>query len=563
MKRKNKILLTTVFIIAILIIVTITSVNALPINDLAKDNWVLNHNSVTDEYYLTKNWTGTHTDGKEVHILSGDNVVINLNGKNLTNYEPSCEVISIAQGGTLTIRGAGNVSLVPTSTYCVIKNEGTLIIEDGIFETNLKENSIIENYGTLTIKGGTFQTTTSDVLTDKIHTVIFNDKKGTLNIEGGTFKTNTNNSVISNFGTLNISGGTVSSGMSLDTLKSSGATEYDHYLIENAGKVTISGEATITKPESVSAAIGNIPQNEGESVTGEINVKGGNLESSFNLIQTNGGTVNVESGKLTTKNEGHVVVNNGGTLNVSGGTLTAEQATDGAILVTSNEAKVNITGGDVKASNASQDIFVNEGLTPEVEVSEDVGRLGTVENEDEGIFKTTTGKQVIGKYSDIKFKFYVDNKEVSNIELEEGKVAKIKVVALLGDDILDSKLVLTSNSAKVATVKESADGYEVTAVSEGKTTLTVSLGKAIATLNLNVNAIVVPEDPDDEPEADDNTIIENAVTDNEVVDNTVANNEADDGVVPTGDYIVPVVAVLLIVIAANVVYFVRKRKINK
>ena len=186
---------------------------------------------------------------ESITIPAGKNITLDLNGKNITSNEES----AIINKGTLTVKGAGNVSASGDShaavanfpdamanlnggTYSsdkwyVIKNLGAMTIDgDVTIKMDNKDNtaSLIDNgwYGnsdkvagesvpatankaSLTIKSGNFQGKSGE----KSCSVVKNDDYGTLTIEGGTFDSTNNNgtsnaATILNWNTATISGGT-------------------------------------------------------------------------------------------------------------------------------------------------------------------------------------------------------------------------------------------------------------------------------------------------------------------------------------------------------------------
>ena len=250
MKTNLKILLMVLLFFFVVIIST--NVNAAYFSELSSGGVVTQESE--NHYKLNRNITGILDGGQDIFVQSGENITLDLNGKQVTNYTATDQVIKVEHGGTLTIKdsqGNAQVSLGDGSTYCVICNEGTLTIEGGTYTTDLNDNGIIENFGTLNINGGTFKL---DSETSK-HSVIYNES--VLNITNGTFSTNADHSVISNKGTLSMTGGSVTT----ERLNST------NYLIDNMKDLTIGGTATITKGASSAAAIGNIPLETNEKVT--------------------------------------------------------------------------------------------------------------------------------------------------------------------------------------------------------------------------------------------------------------------------------------------------------
>lgn len=215
---------------------------------------------------------------ESITIPAGKNITLDLNGKNITSDKES----AIINKGTLTVKGAGNVSASGDShaavanfpdamanlnggTYSsdkwyVIKNLGAMTIDgDVTIKMDNKDNtaSLIDNgwYGnsdnvagesvfatagkaSLTIKSGNFLGKSGE----KSCSVVKNDDYGTLTIEGGTFDSTNNNgtsnaATILNWNTATISGGTFKGRYPL----SNGAYNND----ADKGQLTVTGGYTI------------------------------------------------------------------------------------------------------------------------------------------------------------------------------------------------------------------------------------------------------------------------------------------------------------------------------
>ena len=457
---KKKLLMITLFSLVCFVALSFANnVKAASFSDLKEWGVVTEKNSV---YELTKECCGIQSKGQDIIVSANENIILDLKGHNLTNFTAGCEVIKVNKGGTLTIRDSENkavVSLGDNSTYCVISNHGTLTIEGGKYSTSIKDTGVVENFGTLNITGGEFSITSED----STHSVIYNDTNSSIDIIGGTFTTKSDHSVISNKGTIDMTGGSVTA----DRKKST------NYLIDNMNYIKIGGQASIINGASTAATIGNIPMEVGKEVTGTIEITGGTLTSENNLVTTNGGIVKISGGDLKTTGAGYAVVNNNGNLQVSDGNITSEKSTSGAIYV-SNEAKVNVTGGTISAPKSKYDIYVVNPDKATVEVSEETGRLAISEDvEGYGVFTTTSGKEISGKYSDITFKLYVSDEEITeDLELVIGEKSDIFAVAYLGDSELVDPVKLTSKDSKIVTFEDE----KIKGVAKGETTLTLQLG---------------------------------------------------------------------------------------
>ena len=471
---KKRILMVTLFSLACFVTLSFTNnVKAAFFSDL--ESWGVVTKDGENNYKLKEEHVGLGSEGKgqDIIVKSGENIIFDLNGKKLTNYTAGCEVIKVEQGGSLTIKDSSGknaeVSLGEGSTYCVISNRGTLTIEGGKYTTNLDNNGVVENFGTLNIKGGEFSLTS----TSSNHSTIFNEKDSILNITGGTFTTKSDHSVISNKGNLTMTGGSVSASRTSST----------NYLVDNMGILKIGGETSIKNGDSSAAAIGNIPMEANGPVTGTIEISGGKLESKYNLVTTNGGKVIITGGDLKTTEDGYAVVNNGGDLEVSNGNITAEKSSSGAIYV-SGEAKVNVTGGTISAPESNYDVYIVNPDKAKVEVAENSGRVA-IKNDVKGyaVFKTADGKEINGKYSDIKFIVKINDEEVKDyLELVIGEKSDISAKAYLKGYELVEQIKLTSKDSKIATFE---DG-KIKGVEKGETTLTLQLGDKTQDIKVTV-----------------------------------------------------------------------------
>ena len=547
MNKKIKILLAVVLFAMILLFTT--NVNAGSMNQLKGYFDVTQEGDVT-VYKLKENAALDIIVGIEDDPYNGspltpkaENVVIDLAGHKLTNYTTGCEVIQVYNGSTLTIKDSsegktGEITQKSgTTEQVLIRNNGTLNIENGKFST-IGENTkggVIENSGSLTINGGDFKL---EATNSKIST-INNNTKGTVTIKGGTFSTKSDHSVISNAGKLTLNGGEVSTEFTNPT----------NWLVDNMGDLTVTGDTKITKGASTSAAIGNLPNYKDAKIT----VSGGKLESESDLIRNYEGNVEISGGELTTNGNGNVVVNSSGNLTITGGNLTAKKA-DNAVYVGSN-SKVSIIGGKIEAPKGS--VYVEDPETTEIEVAKNVGTLETKEVEGYGVFTTKDGKEITGKYEDITFKVKVDEKEVSSIELIEGSKANLNLIAVLGDsqiELADSVLAEVED-AQFATFTNG----ELTALKVGETKLVLKLGEVSSIINVIVVA-TTPEQPEQPNKPEEQEQPEEPEQQEEQEQPEEENNDDNINTPSTGDYIIPVAIILVFVVVANVVYFIRKKQ---
>ena len=128
---------------------------------------------------------------ENITIGEGQNIILNLNGKTLTNKTGGS---TITNNGSLRIEGEGTV--VNNSKLPAIQNNGSLTIDGGTYISK-DTGAVIYNVGRATINAGTF-TTESD---DDNNALIVNcsDLNIGLSINGGTFKSR-NKPVLLNIG---------------------------------------------------------------------------------------------------------------------------------------------------------------------------------------------------------------------------------------------------------------------------------------------------------------------------------------------------------------------------
>lgn len=128
---------------------------------------------------------------ENITIGEGQNIILNLNGKTLTNRTTAS---TITNNGSLRIEGEGTV--VNNSKLPAIQNNGSLTIDGGTYISK-GIGAVIYNVGNATINVGMF-TTESD---DYNNALIVNE--GYLDIAGGTFRSR-NKPVLLNIGLTDI-----------------------------------------------------------------------------------------------------------------------------------------------------------------------------------------------------------------------------------------------------------------------------------------------------------------------------------------------------------------------
>ena len=159
---------------------------------------------ILDDFAITKS--------EQVSIGENKNIILNLNGKQITTY---CETGMIRNNGSLTITDEteSKTGKIISRGKEIIANAGDFKLENGIFECKTSGNSssyinVIQNTGELSINGGTITSTNEHI------NAIGNEGKGTITINGGTIiltSSSTKGINTNSTGTIEINGGTISS----------------------------------------------------------------------------------------------------------------------------------------------------------------------------------------------------------------------------------------------------------------------------------------------------------------------------------------------------------------
>lgn len=169
-------------------------------------------------YYVTMG-TNISTD---FIIQKGEEVVLDLNGYTLENFTLGCEAIKVLAGGKLTIvdsstEKTGTITQKDGSTYGVITNLGTLIIQGGNFITN-QNFYIVRNEADMIIEGGKFSSTGNTSMIGNIRStdeegneILENEVIPKLVINGGEFKAVSNVVINNQNSVVEINGGNLTS----------------------------------------------------------------------------------------------------------------------------------------------------------------------------------------------------------------------------------------------------------------------------------------------------------------------------------------------------------------
>ena len=127
-------------------------------------------------------------------------VTLDLNGKTLSNESPiwvdteeidKWSIISVREGGNLTITGNGTVHALKDDCYALdVVDGGKLVIESGTFIGNISAVYVIE--GTVEIKGGEYSIQQLSAYNDNRYTLncydtSYDDNIASFVVTGGTF----------------------------------------------------------------------------------------------------------------------------------------------------------------------------------------------------------------------------------------------------------------------------------------------------------------------------------------------------------------------------------------
>lgn len=275
-------------------------------------------------YYVTMG-TNISTD---FIIQKGEEVVLDLNGYTLENFTLGCEAIKVLAGGKLTIvdsstEKTGTITQKDGSTYGVITNLGTLIIQGGNFITN-QNFYIVRNEADMIIEGGKFSSTGNTSMIGNIRStdeegneILENEVIPKLVINGGEFKAVSNVVINNQNSVVEINGGNLTSekAYALDNLAT--ATVTNGTLISesySAIRMNVRGEE-IPKNLTLTISGGNFVSL--KEVKSDIVLALGDIEApaSSNLVTITGGTFsNDVSGflgdayEVVTDSEGNQVV---------------------------------------------------------------------------------------------------------------------------------------------------------------------------------------------------------------------------------------------------------------
>ncbi len=327
---------------------------------------------------------------EQVLVKKGENVILDLNGNNIT--VTNNHAIEVNEGGTLTIKGTGTVTASTANYGAIFNNGGTVEVNGG--EYIATGWYAIKNLGIMTINdatvGGTLQKQNSSLVANGFYGYESNYPKEDytgkvlLTINGGKFTHKNTTSTIKgdDWSKTVITGG--------EFISEQG------FLIQATGTVEVSG-GTFTGYSSVAILYGfNSP-----AYLGILNISGGNFEAKYIASAYNDGKLTITGGDFT---------------KVTDGVISPEKQCNGAMCAYT----ATITGGSF-----------NSNVTPEVPEGYQV--------------LTLADKNVIDKTLELK----VDTDTVYYVE--KGKSVSLNYTA---NDTAKKYLEITSADKAIATVSD-------------------------------------------------------------------------------------------------------------
>ena len=498
----KKTLKNLIFLAIIAIVLLMTgSIYAATVNDFS--NWGVADVQQSDGVYQIQ-LTHDLIDGdpklsQDLIINSGEKVILDLNGYTLQGFTAGCETILVNEGAELTIIDSSN-------------GNGKIIPATGAGAVNLP---VIRNNGTLTIKGGVFEQ-------NDAYGIIIN--WGTLNINGGKFVQSESAkwSILDNKGSATITAGDFD-----------GAASF--WMIRNEASLTVNGGDFDSTGNAM--MIGSIY--EGASLPEENNV----------ITKVTNGTFNSEGGIF--------VVYDGTELNVSGGDITSVQSN-----AVYNAGNTTIIGGTIKSENSAAIVLVNnDGATVPAAVNVSGANVTSAEGKDKIEIINNVANENFGTTTDASGNIVAGKVQITvgstNVNVGDTITTSVTVAGVQ----VSTGIVVSSTNDNVVKVN---DDNTIEAIGVGNVDLTIRLGNVEETVNVSVfestgeNPSGNPtEDPEKNPDEDQ---VGDVTADGSNLENGV---KEESGIVKTGDYIYIAVAVLAIIIVANVVYTViRKRNIK-
>lgn len=364
-------------------------------------------------------------------------VTLELNGHNLTAV--NADAIYVKKGATLTIKGEGNVIATKTN-YAALFNNGTVIIDGGTFKRDVAGNDnkwyVILNHGVMTINKATVTIDNEgEIPAGETHPSLVDNGYSSFN--SGNERTGyiTDDSVNHKNPSLTINGGEFVGG--LNTIKND-----DNSILEING-------GTFKNTIQVSLMNWN-----------EATINGGTFETPKGNDKTN---IFVGNAGATSVNKGILVIN--------GGTFNAENTIEGYVVT-----PIEINGGEFNYTKS----FLNSDQN---RTNDNLATDGNIEVVG-GTFADDSVKPEDGytKYEVAEGEFVVAKTITFDTKTEDISVMNHKSLTLKLDELIIKYGEFKVADEKLAKVEKGV----ITALKEGKTTITVKFDGKEKTYNLTV-----------------------------------------------------------------------------
>lgn len=271
----------------------------------------------------------TVSTGDAVTVEAGRTVTVNLNGYNLTNERG----MIVAEGGSLTIKGAGTVtnngtygisvssggrftlsgSTLSGGTSTVIANSGNTLVEGGNVTVASGTGTAVSNSNgaTFEVSGGTVENTSGTAITNAGSS----SNRGTVKVSGGSVS-GSGVGILCEGGRVTVTDGSVTGGNAGISLQSGTNSVYSVANITD-GTVKSTSSSNGTAAVIIGADTSTI------SIKNEANISGGTLSGRYGVLVGNTGVLNVSGGRIDGSAAGIYQPRNGKTT-VSGGTISSE-----------------------------------------------------------------------------------------------------------------------------------------------------------------------------------------------------------------------------------------------
>ena len=297
------------------------------------------------------------TIDETINVAKGTTVVLDLNGKKLTNKKEntSTDVIVVAEGGELTINGNGEIEAVTGNDGFTVISEGLLIINDGTFKSGIDENSepnaviYARGNGKVFVNGGNFPN-------DNASKFVLNKKDAdrettVIEVAGGTYGAfNPAENAAENAGTNFVKPGFTVKDNGDDTYTVIPATDFAEVLAAG-GNVTLYNDIVLDGTINVAADLtlnlnGKTIKNKVENTATDVIV----VAAGKTLTIEGEGTIEAVSG-----NDGYAVIADG-TVVINGGTFKSGVDANGkpnAVVYVRGNGKAFVNGGNFPNNNKS------------------------------------------------------------------------------------------------------------------------------------------------------------------------------------------------------------------